>query len=60
VAKLVSMASVNLNQGGGCKMIDIIDQSHDRRGFNNERLKLVVYPTYFNKIRECYTLSILY
>jgi hypothetical protein len=43
------MASVNLNQGGGCTLID---QSHDVRGFSNERLKPVaVYATYFNKTR---------
>ncbi len=44
------MASVNLNQGGGCTLID---QSHDRRGFSIERLKPVAfYATYVYKARE--------
>jgi hypothetical protein len=44
------MASVNLNQGGGCTRIY---PSHDRRGFSNERLKPVAfYATYVYKTRE--------
>jgi hypothetical protein len=54
------MASVNLNQGGGCTLID---KSHDRRGFSNEWLKPVAfYATYVYETREmlhtqyiCYT-----